>query len=162
MGMSSHPDWYITGGEESREPTHEDQEGVRETGAEGVALPSFHTEGVVYAEGMTVADVASHIYHDSEKFGPGLQQEWKTLTEGEDHGQAFKKSYADYLLQPAALRQEHPERYGFIKAHVFDGVEYPDAAAPVGEAYLDYDYLGRQISVNPGGTVVVATGQKIA
>lgn len=133
---------------------------------EGIAMPLSHTEGLAYSEGMTVTDTARQVYNSEEMFGLGLRQEWERLTPGEDGEGAFTQSYAAYVLHPESLREAHPERYDFIKEHVFYGHEFSSPQAQEQTSapkfgYLDYDTQGRQIEVTANGKWVVGTGERI-
>lgn len=140
-------------------------ERVADVQTEGIAMPLSHTEGLTYFEGMTVSDSARQMYNSEDMFGLGLRQEWERLTPGEDGENAFAESYSAYVLSPEVLREAHPERYEFIKEHVFYGHEFPSSQAQGQNTpkfgYLDYDTQGRQIEVTANGNWVVGTGERI-
>jgi len=128
---------------------------------DAAVIPEVHTEGLGGAEGLTLGDVAAHVWENNDLLGPGLKAEWSQLVEGDPRA-AFLAAYSAYMLFPGDLAGKLPERYEFLKDKVFNGVEFAGGRLPEGESYIDHDTQGREIEVTSSGTWVVATGERIA
>ncbi len=176
MEMSSQSHWELhdqAASSTDRPGEATDLPGLGEAATGGIELPRSLTDLLSHEEGMTTLDLGRQIYDNPEMFGPGLRHEWERIVGSESPPQAFSESCAAYLVSPHALHAQHPTQYEFIRDHVFHGSEFATAPGhesatlgfagrdPSQLAYLDTDYLGRQISVTPNGTFVVATGQRI-
>lgn len=90
---------------------------------EGLRLPPGHTEGTAFSEESTPENAARDVYGNESLFGAGLRRVWDSLTPGQDGQGAFVEAYSAYLKEPERLSQEQPDRYGFVKEHIFHGAE---------------------------------------
>ncbi len=92
------------------------------------------------------------IYDDPDTFGPGLRETWGTLT-GHDARAAFEADYAAYRLRPAELLNTAPERYAFLREHVYFGREFGHRVEST-----DRPAVGTQFAELPDGTVASVVG----
>lgn len=97
-----------------------------------IEIPPTHVENTnELGQKMSLEEALEKIsgneFEKNIEQNPGYAQEWNDLAGNPDTKQDFSRTYSDYLLNPETLKENSPEKYEFMKEHVFNGKEFlPD------------------------------------
>jgi hypothetical protein len=112
---------------------HNGYEQSGEGALEGTGAGSLffsHLEGMDLSRRPSLAEIGQNVYAHEDLLGSAARQEWQRLA-GSEAAEAFGQGYEQYVSAGEALAQQAPERYAFLREHVFAGQEF------LGEAGLE-------------------------